>query len=113
VRVKKKERKFFFTTREKTTKKKKKREKRGRALENYLSFPLSPVLLPHILFSLFVSVSREKRTTEKTRESPRRRERERDFLLSLVSSRGGCRHPQTDEQKKEEESIFFFSVSEN
>ena len=110
-RVREREREKFFDAREDDHQKRKKRERRGAARSK--TFPSLSLSLQFFFLTslpLFVSISREKRTTEKTRESPRRR-RERDFLLSLspVSSRGGCRHSQNDEQKKEEESIFFFS----
>ena len=111
VRERERKKRKFFDAREDDHQKRKKRERRGAARSK--TFPSLSLSLQFFFLTslpLFVSISREKRTTEKTRESPRRR-RERDFLLSLspVSSRGGCRHSQNDEQKKEEESIFFFS----
>ena len=89
---------------------KKEREEEGpRALENF-SFPLSSSSSSHHR-CLFLSLSREREKND--REDARiaeKKKRERDFLLSPVSSREGCRHSQNDEQKKEEEEsiIFFF-----
>ena len=98
---------------DKREKSKKKREKRrGRALSK--TFPsLSPVLLPHIIaVSFCLYLEREKNDREDARIAEKKK-RERDFLLSPVSSREGCRHSQNDEQKKKEEEsiiIFFFGL---
>jgi len=100
---------------DKREKSKKKREKRrGRALSK--TFPsLSPVLLPHIIaVSFCLYLEREKRTTEKTRESPRRRrERETFFSLPFHRARGVDIHKTTSRKRKKKRASFFFSVSEN